>query len=140
MEMKIQETILNDDMNRNLIYFWNLPHNVYPLTLPLLSLPDYSYYILKGLCTSTGGISESIIKYSLQELGNYIAELNNLGKEDKMANLMDQIVALLKNHYKDERIIVPLYKTIDFLFDREEVIKWKGIKKYDTQLYYLIEK
>ena len=57
-----------------------------------------------------------------------------------MANLMDQIVALLKNHYKDERIIVPLYKTIDFLFDREELIKWKGIKKYDTQLYYLIEK
>ena len=57
-----------------------------------------------------------------------------------MANLMDQIVALLKNHYKDERIIVPLYKTIDFLFEREELIKWKGIKKYDTQLYYLIEK
>lgn len=57
MEMKIQETILNDDIDHNLIYFWNLPHNVYPVVVPLLALKEYSYFVLKGLCTSTGGIS-----------------------------------------------------------------------------------
>jgi len=47
---------------------------------------------------------------------------------------------LMKLHYKDERVIVPLYKTVDFLLEREELRKWKGIHRYDTQLYYLIEK
>jgi hypothetical protein len=77
MEMKIQETILNEDKDRKLIYFWNLPHSVFPLTVPILKLKAYSHYILKGLCTSTGGISESIIKHSLQELGNYITDVTS---------------------------------------------------------------
>lgn len=72
MEMRIQETIFSEDIDRNLIYFWNLPHNVFPVTVPLLALPHYSKYILKGLCTSAGGISESVIKFSLQELGRYL--------------------------------------------------------------------
>lgn len=55
--MRIQETIFSDDIDRNLIYFWNLPHNVFPVTVPLLALPSYSRFILKGLCTSAGGIS-----------------------------------------------------------------------------------
>jgi hypothetical protein len=46
----------------------------------------------------------------------------------------------MKQHYKEERIIVPLYKTLDFMLEREEVAQWEGIRKYDTQLFYLIEK
>ncbi len=53
---------------------------------------------------------------------------------------MEAIIDLMKSHYKDERIIVPLYKTLDFLLEREELIGWEGLRKYDTQLYYLIEK
>lgn len=60
------------ESERYLIYFWNLPHSTFPLIVPLLRSKTYSYNILKGLCTSAGGISESIIKYSLQELGNHI--------------------------------------------------------------------
>ena len=50
------------------------------------------------------------------------------------------MIDLMKAHYKDERIIVPLYKTLDFLLEREELIGWEGLRKYDTQIYYLIEK
>ena len=35
---------------------------------------------------------------------------------------------------------MPLYKTLDYLLEREEVNKWEGFRKYDTQIYYLIEK
>ena len=66
MEMKIQETVFNEDQEKSIIFLWNLPHNVYRLTVPLLQFPEYRRYVLKGLCTSTGGISESIIKHSLQ--------------------------------------------------------------------------
>lgn len=46
----------------------------------------------------------------------------------------------MKAHFKEERIIVPLYKTLDFLLEREELLKWEGLRKYDTALYYQIEK
>ena len=46
----------------------------------------------------------------------------------------------MKAYYKQERIIVPLYKTLDFLLEREELISWPGLKQFDTQLYYQIEK
>jgi hypothetical protein len=33
----------------------------------------------------------------------------------------------MKEAYRDERVIVPLFKTLDFILEREEVIGWKGI-------------
>jgi hypothetical protein len=44
----------------------------------------------------------------------------------------------MKNYFRDERIIVPLYKTLDFILERQEVIQWKGIKTFDTQMFYLL--
>jgi hypothetical protein len=69
--MKIQEDIFMES-DKYLIYFWNVPHLVFSVVVPLMKLERYSGYILKGLCTSAGGISESIIKYSLQEIGKYV--------------------------------------------------------------------
>lgn len=117
--MKIQQTVLSADQDRNLIYLWNLPHNVFPVTVPLLRLSQYRRFILKGLCTSTGGISESIIKHSLQQLGNFLADINKNNEEEQLQGLVEAIIDLMKTHYKEERIIVPLYKTVDFLLERE---------------------
>jgi hypothetical protein len=80
--------MFNEESDRSLVYLWNLPHNVYPITVPLLALKDYSLYVLKGLSTSTGGISESIIKFSLQELGNYLGHISSEGRDDLMSNLL----------------------------------------------------
>lgn len=116
--MRIQETIFSETLDRDLVYFWNLPHNVFPVTVPLLALPAYSKYILKGLCTSAGGISESVIKYSLQELGEYLGKVHAEGAEESLVDLVEQILNLLREHCKEERIIVPLFKTLDFLLER----------------------
>lgn len=40
----------------------------------------------------------------------------------------------MKECYKDERIIVPLYKTLDYILERPEVLAWEGIHKYDLDL------
>ena len=109
------------------MYFWNLPHSVYKIVVPFLELEAYSFYILKGICTSAGGISESIIKYSLQEIGNYITYIFN-GKPALMHRLLREILQLMKECYRDERVIVPLYKTLDFILERNEVTEWEGIR------------
>jgi len=57
-----------------------------------------------------------------------------------MKGLLETVIDLMKAYYKQERIIVPLYKTLDYLLEREELIQWEGLKKYDTHIYYQIEK
>ncbi len=57
-----------------------------------------------------------------------------------MVDLMEQVLALLREHCKEERIIVPLFKTLDFLLEREDLAAWPGLRRYDTALYYQIEK
>ena len=138
MEMKIQETIFHET-ERDLVYFWNLPHSVYPIVVPLLELEAYSYYILKGICTSAGGISESIIKYSLQEIGNYITFIFD-GKQALMHRLLKEILKLMKECYRDDRIIVPLYKTLDYILERNQVIEWDGIREYDLDIFAAIDR
>lgn len=97
---------------------------MYPLTIPLLRYPEYRRFIFKGLCTSTGGITESIIKHSLQELGNYLTKIREENRTEELKGLLETIIDLMKAHYKEERIIVPLYKTLDFLLEREELLGW----------------
>lgn len=94
MEMKIQQTVFMQSQ-RYLIYFWNLPHSTFPIVVPLLRLKAYSFYILKGLSTSAGGISQSIIKFSLQQLGNHINYIFD-GHEELMDQLMRQVLQLMK--------------------------------------------
>jgi tubulin-specific chaperone D len=58
---------LLDDASRetdDYTYYWNIPSASYPIIVPILEYPEYSYYLIKGLCVSVGGISESVIKYS----------------------------------------------------------------------------
>ena len=55
-----------------LVYHWNLPHCCYRLIVPLISASNLSYFLVKGLCVSVGGISESVQKYSLEALYTYL--------------------------------------------------------------------
>ena len=31
------------------IFYWNQPHGVYPVVVPLLAFPEYTYYIVKQI-------------------------------------------------------------------------------------------
>jgi len=37
---------------------------------------------------------------------------------------MEEVLELMKKHFKEERVIVPLYKTLDYILEREEVLTW----------------
>jgi len=58
MKGKAFDTISTQQMNfgdvnlsntEGFIYYWNLPHCVYPLVTPLLEVPEFSYFIVKIL-------------------------------------------------------------------------------------------
>jgi|JI6StandDraft_1071083.scaffolds.fasta_scaffold38868_3 hypothetical protein len=100
MEMRIQQNVFQEK-EKYLIYYWNLPHCVFAVVTPLLEYPEYSYYILKGLSTSAGGISESVIKFSLQELGTYISYVSKAGHHHLIEQLLIEAITILEKHFRD---------------------------------------
>jgi uncharacterized protein YdiU (UPF0061 family) len=123
------------------VYHWNLPHCCFRQIVPLMRFDNFTFYIvfaliypsdkIKGLCISVGGISESIQKYSEEALSKYILE-----HQDKLEHLMDQILKLMTTHQNDERLITPLFKTLNIILEKDEFQQWDKVEHYTTLLYH----
>lgn len=62
-----------------------------------------------------------------------------LNYEDVMEDVSGNLQRLVKENISEERVIAPLYKTLDFLFEAEEFARWKtGIAGFADRLYLLI--
>ena len=57
-----------------------------------------------------------------------------------MDRLITEVIKILKDHFRDDRIVIPMYKTLDYILEREEVITWKGLRKFDFDLYASVER
>ena len=56
-----------------------------------------------------------------------------------MQEICASFLRLIKENNTDERLIIPLYKTLDYLFESEEFIKWKaGIPTFSHDLFTFI--
>lgn len=56
-----------------------------------------------------------------------------------MQEIFQYFLKIIKENSQDERIIVPLYKTLDYLYDSEELKKWKqGIGAFSDELFVFI--
>ena len=56
-----------------------------------------------------------------------------------MNDLSKNLLRLAKENTNDERIIVPLYKTLDFLIECDEFNRWKtGIPLFSSELFAII--
>lgn len=115
---------------------------MYPVVVPLLAFPEYTYYILKGLCVSVGGITESIVKYSLGALTQFISAI---AKDSKNASevfnsIFESVIRILEEHAKEERIITPMFKTLDFMFEKSEILSWVKETSFGEKIFAIIVK
>jgi len=135
-----------DDVNlsntEGFIYYWNLPHCVYPLITPLLETHEFSYYILKGLIISVGGLTESINKHSYTALMDYLEYISQQESfKDLLMRLFDEFILLLRENVGDERVVIPLFKTLERVFEKDEVLFEKeNLQEKLLVLYELISK
>jgi len=76
-------------LNIDLIYPWNLPGCVYPTIINLLNEDNFTYFMLKGLCVSVGGITDSTSTVSSDSL---IKLVKNYGNQQSLyTNLFSNI-------------------------------------------------
>ena len=76
----------------------------------------YSVSIFKGLITSSGGLTESTLKASSNSLFEHLSEM---GSSEQGAiqkkRFLSKIIRIFELNLRDERVTVPLMKTIEML-------------------------
>lgn len=115
---------------------WRNAGFVFKSVQPFFGSEVYSMLILKGLITSSGGLTESSLKGSLNSLFDYLNKAAKIkdadGNIDEAAgieikrNFLKKLLTIFESEQKNDRVTVPLMKTIEQLlvadyFSDEEI-------------------
>ncbi|ESQ44003.1 hypothetical protein EUTSA_v10005754mg [Eutrema salsugineum] len=101
---------------------WAVPTFSFPRFVQLLGFRCYSKEVMSGLVISTGGLQESLQKASFSALLQYMRESEEAKdpkeQRSRESALFDDILWILQEYKKCDRVIVPCLKTIRELFER----------------------
>ena len=85
--------------------------------MPLFDSQTYSLQILKGLVTSSGGLTESTLKASSKTLFQYLSKMK--GNAAQKSGFIGKLKTVFQNSLKDDRVTVPLMKTIEMILETD---------------------
>ncbi|KAG6677496.1 hypothetical protein I3842_14G030100 [Carya illinoinensis] len=114
---RIEEIVPNDAGLK-----WGVPTVSYPRFVQLLQFDCYSRSVLSGLVTSTGGLQDSLRKASITALLEFLQSANTEGlveKNSRECMLSKDILWVLLQYKRCDRVIVPTLKTIEILFSKK---------------------
>ncbi|CAM8901801.1 unnamed protein product [Rhodiola kirilowii] len=114
---ELLEKILTRESDLN----WAVPTFSYPRFIQLLQFNCYSKYVLSGLVISIGGLQDSLRKASLSALLDYLhgSVCEDRGNKDsKQILLSKDMLRILEQYRKCDRVIIPTLKTIEILFSK----------------------
>ncbi len=102
---------------------WLYPNHVFPLLARILPCRAYFHDIFSGLVISIGGLSETVVKESssilLQFCRQYCSKKQTPSVKDDDSDytplLISSMSSLFSIHKGDDRVIVPLLKTLNLL-------------------------
>ncbi|XP_010559107.1 PREDICTED: tubulin-folding cofactor D [Tarenaya hassleriana] len=98
---------------------WGVPAFTFPRFVQLLRFSCFSKAVMSGLVVSVGGLQDSLRKASLSALLDYLREGEANGGDEQISResmLCDDILWILQEYKRCERVIVPCLKTIEILF------------------------
>ncbi|THG09795.1 hypothetical protein TEA_010571 [Camellia sinensis var. sinensis] len=101
---------------------WGVPTFSYPRFMQLLQLSCYSKSVLSGLVISIGGLQDFLKKASLTALLGYL-QASESGKHNEQNfreyNLSTDILWVLQQYRRCDRVVIPTLKTIEILFSKK---------------------
>ncbi|XP_022244717.1 tubulin-specific chaperone D-like [Limulus polyphemus] len=92
---------------------WAAPAETFPLFMMLLCLKTYTYSLLRGVCVSVGGLTESLVKYSRASLLFYLNSVQN--DMDTFNYICETLLKVFKNNLGKDYVTIPFLKTVDHL-------------------------
>lgn len=116
---------------------WAHPAHVFPRLIGVLSSERYFHPIISGLIIAVGGLSETVVRESTKVLLQFTkqakdAESRGDERSVKIKHLGDSLLVLLCEHAGDDRVVVPLLKTLILLF-RNGVFEGEVFEKAPTR-------
>lgn len=100
---------------------WRNAQFVFNSVKPFFDSEAYSMHILKGLITSSGGLTESTLKASQNSLFEYLSGM----QKDKEGGIgqkrvfIGKLCKIMESNHKVDRVTVPLMKTIEMLLSAD---------------------
>lgn len=101
---------------------WGVPTFSYQLFVQLLRFSCYSRSVLSGLVISIGGLQDSLRKASISALLKYLQPVETEESNDRRSRehmLSADMLWVLQQYKKCDRVIVPTLKTIEILFSKK---------------------
>ena len=121
---------------------WAHPAHVFPRLLPILSSPAYFRAVINGLVIAIGGLSETVVRESTR----IVLQFTEAASTQQLVGLADSLLALLGEYAGDDRMAVPLLKTLLLLLrngvfegDSFERPGTEGISQEDSVAQQLLE-
>lgn len=90
-----------------------MPSCAFPKIIDLLSIPDYTNKILRGLVVSIGGLSNHVSQEATHTLIKYIERCDEIS----ILFLFDKLRYIYEENSKNDRILTPLIRTLDIILD-----------------------
>ncbi|CAH8825664.1 unnamed protein product [Trichobilharzia szidati] len=94
---------------------WSSATSTFPLFIKLLDFPEYRYNLILGLIVSIGGLTELTLRRSTAALSTYL--LDHETNQPFIIEILEIVQRILESHSGEERIILPLLKSLDFLLN-----------------------
>ncbi|KAL9385616.1 hypothetical protein Peur_022626 [Populus x canadensis] len=101
---------------------WGVPTFSYQRFVQLLRFSCYSRSVLSGLVISIGGLQDSLRKASVSALLKYLQPVETEESNDRRSRehmLSADMLWVLQQYKKCDRVIVPTLKTIEILFSKK---------------------
>lgn len=101
---------------------WGVPTFSYQHFVQLLRFSCYSRSVLSGLVISIGGLQDSLRKASISALLKYLQPVETEESNDRRTRehmLSADMLWVLQQYKKCDRVIVPTLKTIEILFSKK---------------------
>lgn len=99
---------------------WTNPVETFKWFSKLIPLKTYQRSLLLGLTVSVGGLTESTVRHSSEALQEILSSISKDGQE-AMEMVVDNIIDIYLNSAKEERIVIPMMKFLDFLLNRTAI-------------------
>uniref|UniRef100_M4BSB0 Uncharacterized protein n=1 Tax=Hyaloperonospora arabidopsidis (strain Emoy2) TaxID=559515 RepID=M4BSB0_HYAAE len=96
---------------------WSMAHDTFPLVVKMMDVPEFLEGVAAGLVISVGGLTENVVKASKGALFDWVrahVQSKNFGL---LSRFGFYLVTLLTRHYQDDRVTIPLMKTIALLLE-----------------------
>lgn len=99
---------------------WGSPANLFPKIMPLLHIEAYRIDLLRGIATSIGGITESLVRHAGDGLVDFVGGLEEgpaMDADDKLSldGFFYSLFALFQTSASEERLVVPILSTYQLL-------------------------